>query len=570
MMRAAIRSLGVVILALASTVAVAAAWTTAAAVQLLATALIMGGSDHPLSTPPDTGSYVSEYLSNAVGGYINTAAALPTGTGENAIPSVGEHDARYAVVYPADFFPVFGTQTLDTSVSIGRASLNGCLRGTPACNYNKTIPKPQPAPDPTDEFVIFGYSQSAIVASLVKRDLLQKPEQVPTNASFFLLANPMRPNGGILARGPQGLTIPILGVTFSGATPTNSCDLGNCMPTVDVAAQYDGMGGDAPASLTNVLAILNAAAGYYYEHGNLQYGKFDGALYQGSYGDTDYYLLPAQRLPILKPFQSFIPSPILTALDAPLRVLIEGAYARDVNPGIATKVGLLPFRDPIQTAINLLKAIPTGIDDALAEAAGNPSFRPLGTAPVTSPFGVGGPQLPAPPTGDTGVNAMRTSMTWSASDNHDAAGLVAGNEPVEQQPSGEPRKEHNDAVVEEPKGTVVEESKGTVVEEHKGTVVDEHEGTVVDEHKGTVVDDPKDEPKDGDVVKEQKDDADVVKPAPTTAPKPTKARGPARFDSREPTKPRSHDETRHGQPTTGEPHTSDDSGAHGAEKESAA
>ena len=37
----------------------------------------------------------------------------------------------------------------------------------------------------------------------------------------------MRPNGGILSRGPTGLTIPILGVTFYGATPTDSCEMVN-------------------------------------------------------------------------------------------------------------------------------------------------------------------------------------------------------------------------------------------------------------------------------------------------------------------------------------------------------
>ena len=186
-------------------------------------------------------------------------------------------------------------------------------------------------------------------------------------------------------------------MTFYGATPTNSCETGSCYETVDVAAQYDGLGGDAAVGLTNVLAVVNAVMGYLLLHGNMQNGSFDDALYQGSYGDTDYYIVPTPRLPILMPFEGFIPSPILTALDAPLRAAIEGAYARDVNPGIVTKVGLLPFRHPVQAILNIIKAIPTGIDDAIAEATGDPTNRPLGTDPVTSPFGVGGPELPDPP-----------------------------------------------------------------------------------------------------------------------------------------------------------------------------
>ncbi|OBK75380.1 PE-PPE domain-containing protein [Mycobacterium sp. 1164985.4] len=398
------------VLALLGAVALVVAWTTATAVQLAASALIMGGTDHPLSTPPDDPFYVNQYLNNAVKGFINPASQAPTGTDGEPIDSVGGGDSVYAVIYPAEFFPVFGSKTFDASVAEGVGNLERCARGSLSCRYNPYQPILKPPvgpPSATDDLVIFGYSQSAVVASLVKRNLIANPR--PGETSFFLLANPMRPNGGILARGPDGLTIPILGVTFYGATPTDSCKGdGPCMPTVDAAAQYDGLGGDAPASLTNVLAIVNSLAGYYYLHGDLQNADFDDAKYQGSYGDTDYYLYPTKRLPILMPFEALVPSPILTALDAPLRVLIEGAYARDVNPGIATKVGLLPFRNPIKTAIDLVKSIPTGIDDAVQEVSGK---RPLGTEPTTSPFGVGGPDLPPPPTQPESIGAR--SMMWS-------------------------------------------------------------------------------------------------------------------------------------------------------------
>ena len=295
--------------------------------------------------------------------------------------------------------------TFDASVAAGLANLEGCVRGSADCDYNGAVPAvPGPPTDPPaagDEFVVFGYSQSAVIASLLKQKLIDNPiegpDVAPSHLFFFLLSNPMRPNGGFLSRGPKGLRIPILGVTFYGATPTNSCETGSCYETVDVAAQYDGLGGDAAVGLTNVLAVVNAVMGYVLLHGNMQNASFDDALYQGSYGDTDYYLVPTPRLPILMPFEGLIPSPILTALDAPLRAAIEGAYARDVNPGIVTKVGLLPFRHPVQAILNIIKAIPTGIDDAIAEATGDPTNRPLGTDPVTSPFGVGGPELPDPP-----------------------------------------------------------------------------------------------------------------------------------------------------------------------------
>ncbi|MEO3757892.1 PE-PPE domain-containing protein [Mycobacterium sp. B14F4] len=400
-MRVVIRSMVAAGLSLLATVVLAVAWTAATAVQLAATALIMGGTFHPLSTPPDDPvSYVNPYLENAVKGFIQPAAAVPSGTGHPAIATVGDADPWLAVITPEEFFPIWGSRTFDRSVRDGLENLSSCMRGT-GCVVNddeQIVPQPPGVPPAADdEFVVFAYSQSAVIASLAKRDLIENPGETPTVASFFLLANPMRPNGGILARGPQGLTIPIIGVTFYGATPTDSCDVGPCMPTVDVAPQYDPFGGDAPASLTNLLAIINAVAGYAFLHGEAQNATFGDAVYQGSYGDTDYYLYPTKRLPMLMPFGAIVPSPILTALNAPLKAAIEGAYRRDVNPGVVTAVSLLPFHDPIRTILNIIAAIPTGIDDALAEATGDPAFRPLGTAPVTSPYGVGGPDLPPPP-----------------------------------------------------------------------------------------------------------------------------------------------------------------------------
>ncbi|MGE2723443.1 PE-PPE domain-containing protein [Mycolicibacterium pulveris] len=396
-----IRKVVAVVLGFFGTVVLAVAWTAATAVQLAATALIMGGTGHPLSTPGDDPvSYINPYMNNAVNGFINLAAARPTGTGGDPIGTVASDDDRYAVITPEQFFPVAGSMTFDRSVAAGRANMNDCIRGT-ACLYNDNgqidPAAPEAGPVAGDEFVVFGYSQSAVIASLVKRDLIENPGEIAPDTSFFLLANPMRPNGGILARGFRGLTIPILGVTFHGATPTDSCDTGNCMPTIDAVVQYDLLGGDAPASLTNVLAWINSLAAYIYLHGPLQDRNFADALYQGSYGDTDYYLYPSKRLPMLMPFEPFVPSPILTFLDAPLRAAIEGGYARGVNPGIPTGFSLLPFQDPLRTVYNIVVAIPVGIDDALAEAVGDPSFRPLGTEPVTSPFGVGGPELPEPP-----------------------------------------------------------------------------------------------------------------------------------------------------------------------------
>jgi len=62
-----------------------------------------------------------------------------------------------------------------------------------------------------------------------------------------------------------------------------------------------------------------------------------------------------------------VPDPILAALDAPLRVLVEAGYNRTVSPGLPTTAKLLPETNPVTLSRNFLAAIPTGIDDALQE-----------------------------------------------------------------------------------------------------------------------------------------------------------------------------------------------------------
>ena len=152
--------------------------------------------------------FIKPYMGQAVNNFI----APETGVPEN----------RVAVIYPAEFFPVFGSTTFDDSVDVGRDNLTGCLGASMAgCDYNTGVGSTKPNPA-TDDFIVFGYSQSAVVASLVKNDLIANPDLALDGTEIFVASNPMRANGGILARGLEGLTIPIIGITFYGPTQ-NSC-----------------------------------------------------------------------------------------------------------------------------------------------------------------------------------------------------------------------------------------------------------------------------------------------------------------------------------------------------------
>jgi hypothetical protein len=213
----------------------------------------------------------------------------------------------------------------------------------------------------------------------------------------------------------------------------------------------------------NLVSTLNAALGIAFMHGvNNQIAQVDFTTLNDpartdivTDGQTTYYTVPTNRLPLLIPLQFFIPSPILTALDAPLRVLVEWGYDRGISPGAATPASLIHWTNPIRDLINLAVAIPTGIDDGLAEAVGNPSYRPLGTTPAGM-YGVGGrppstlqPALPAAPTtaatradGTTSVAARTTHAVPRSTVSRANHGGPAANM---RQPAGKATRAHTAA-----------------------------------------------------------------------------------------------------------------------------
>ncbi|MGE2713915.1 PE-PPE domain-containing protein [Mycolicibacterium litorale] len=402
--------------------------TLASAVQLLAvTVLTMGGTQHPLIDGhgewADDHAYVSDYADDAIRVYV-----APSGIGGATDP--GAYQA-VAVHTPEEFGPIFGTATFDDSVDAGVANLDRCVQGHEQCvartvsaNAEAETPLVVPAPP----FVVYGYSQSAVIATIEKRKLIERygdSEEAP-DVTFLLLSNPNRPNGGVMQRF-EGLHIPMLDVTFNGATPTDSQ-----FTTIDIARQYDGWA-DFPAYPMNMLATANALFGIYYLHGDYWSEGVGTPLEQGIEGDTTYYMIPTERLPLLMPLEQLgVPSPMLTALDAPLRVIVEFGYDRNPDHvGTPTRAGLIPVLNPVIGLTNLVIAIPTGLDDAAAEASADPTFRPLGTSPVTSPYGVGGelggPLAPSQP--DSTLRASNTSTDTAPADTESVADQEPGTQP---------------------------------------------------------------------------------------------------------------------------------------------
>ena len=375
------RSTRSVVATLTAVVAVIGLWMGAvvnSAFTRAATAFIMGGNSHPLSIPQDTTEFITGYVHSA-----DTYFISPSGLCDSPC-------ALVAVYTPEQFRFVTGIfdMTFDQSVEVGQANLDECIQGDPCTVTTAPYVQTEVRTVPDSSYVIYGYSESATIASNQKLDLIAHP--VSTPVSFLLLANPNRPNGGILERF-VGTYIPIVGVTFNGATPTFSPEPAP-LTTVDIARQYDGWA-DFPTNPLNLLADINALMGTVLVHGNY-FGTATPQL-QGQYRDTTYYLIPTQIVPLLVPL-TWIPlvgRPLAAGLDPALRVLIELGYDRTVNPGEPTPAKYFYVPDLVKAALDLIVAIPTGVDNAFSVFTGNPDCRPLHTEVPSSPFGVGGPPV---------------------------------------------------------------------------------------------------------------------------------------------------------------------------------
>lgn len=385
------RSALVALLAVLATIVLAIATTISAAITLTATtALIVPGTG-----TPNPGS-VGFYEDNARDYYIETTTAL-------CQPTCATEGVPYIAQFWPFPFPGWGGLSgakWNVSVASGVAQLTSDLIGT----YN---------PTPDDQVVVFGYSQGATVASLVKRNLSQLTDDQKQNVAFVLIGNPNRPNGGLFERLALLGTVPILDATFGQPTPTNTG-----IKTTDIAFQYDGVS-DFPTYPINLLADLNAIAGFAYIHGtylapnaNSDPGELpnglDPAVLESTvtdivancatdprcqtHGDTTYVTIPTPNLPLLQPLRDlgaathlqFITTPLVDLVQPALRVLIETGYNRG-DYGKPTPFRLIPIFNPITVTVDFVDAVGEGIGAALNDIGHPTSAVPPAPSPLTGP-----------------------------------------------------------------------------------------------------------------------------------------------------------------------------------------
>jgi hypothetical protein len=327
------------------------------------TALIMGGAFNPGPNP----LYVQEVDAN----YINYHL-WPLYPGYQAIP-------QYT---PEQFWPVSGLNSLtfDQSVAQGVTDLN------------KGITEYLPG----GPVGVFGYSESATVATDEMRNLMalpvdQRPD--PTQLAFTLVGDPNNPDGGILERF-VGLYIPILDVSFNGATPPDTP-----YPTDIFTIQYDGVA-DAPQYPIDLPSDLNALLGYFYLHSDyptLPDTAFNAGsvlpcpapcaslpISPGYDGVTHYYEMLTQNLPLLDPLRSipFLGNPLADLMQPDLRVIVDLGY----GDGYANVPTPADFFGPLINPLTVGSELVTGAEQGVVAASVGVGLLPSSDLPDAYPY----------------------------------------------------------------------------------------------------------------------------------------------------------------------------------------
>jgi len=302
------------------------------------TALMMGGTGMPVARVDWMDSLLTDYIEPATG---------------NSYTPVG-------VDYPAGL-PV------NHNIQIGLADLRAVIDQLQASN-------------PGEPFLVSGYSLSALIAVELKRELAASTTGQPLpDVIIALFGSGNRPNGGIYER-LDGLFVPGLQVDANGAEPT---DLG--IRTIDVANQYDGLA-DTPQFPINLVSVLNAVLGVIYRHTSYGNGAVPGwtapstpltgpyadhyvpgstQIVEQSTGDTTFYFVPTNELPLLAPLRQLgVPEPVLNIVQPALQVIVEAGYDRSVPFGEPTPFQLIPTLDPVTFALQLANAVVQGAENA--------------------------------------------------------------------------------------------------------------------------------------------------------------------------------------------------------------
>jgi hypothetical protein len=336
------------------------------------------------------------YIMGASGTPIPSQVYADTVMKFYVLPNTTQQDTTAQIIFtPEGAYPVTGIKVLPLTIS----AVQGQTELEDAINYFQ--PGPQTGSVP---LTIFGYSQSAVISSLLQRDLDSELGLLPgldrDLLTFVTVGQEMSPDGGWFARYP-GLNLPSLGEYFFGSTPEDS------YPTTNYTLEYDGFA-DSPRYPGNFLSSLNAALGILLVHTNyanenyfkntygLGFDSFDGvmgefgpgiACNQGSSSCIElpttsptqkYYFIKTPHLPLLAPVRAipFIGKPIAALIEPALKVIVDLGYGDQAHgftsapqpyANVPAPFGLFPQVSPIEVVTKLVSGVQQGFTDFFAE-----------------------------------------------------------------------------------------------------------------------------------------------------------------------------------------------------------
>ena len=314
---------------LGCTVALSATSTVSTPVRLLTNAIVMDGTTLPTPSPGFIESVIKEFIVPTVPG---SYTGIPLTTPEHV---VGIHQ----------------------SIEDGAANLEAAMAQ-------------QEAMHPGQPFVVFGYSQSTQIISLVKARLEEKKaqgESVP-NVTFVGTGGGDWASNSITSR-LAGLVVPVIDFRFD-YPPAN--DPVNGIPSIQILRQYDGLG-DTAQFVTNPVALANSLLGAIFVHGF--YGqevsldpdspKYVPGTIKQQDGNTTYYFIPTADLPLFDPLRLIgMPEGLIDIAEPFAKVLVDAGYDRSVPFSQPTPAQLFPVIDPVTLTIKLAAAVLEGANNA--------------------------------------------------------------------------------------------------------------------------------------------------------------------------------------------------------------
>ena len=332
---------------------------------------IMGGSGLPIPPP--------QYLTALTDRFIDPAT--PKFEGQPTF----QVDATNPLFTPEGLYPLTGVKTLPLDTSLQQGST--ILYQTIMNEIGKG-----------NDLVVLGYSQSGVINALVMDQLMALPEDERPTAdqlSFVSLGSPSNPNGGLLSRFDVPgvpLSLPALGVTFSGGAPSDTP-----WETANYIREYDGFA-DFPKYPLNFLADINAFLGIMFIHGgypSLTDAQLATAIELDTSGDytghNQYFMIPTENLPLLELLRgNAFGNAFADLLQPALRVLVNLGYGNiehgwDQGPAnVSTPFGVFPDVNPMDVLTALGNGAEQGWNDFIAD------LQNLGSGSATDWFGLDG------------------------------------------------------------------------------------------------------------------------------------------------------------------------------------